>query len=319
MDTLPVHEALTHRRARELGVRRSELRMLWRSPFRDVHQWAGLERDHPWTRALAAAAVLPEAGALGGWAAAYALGARDADGCGQTGDDLEPVPLVLPPPAQVRPRPGLDLVRSALHPDDVVERHGVRVTSAARTAFDLARGLPGPRSAVEALAALDAVLAATGVDVGELDDYVREHRGWRGAARARRLLALADPRTRSRGETRLRLLWRRDAALPAPEVNVDVLDAHGRFLGCVDLLDPSSGLVAEYDGAGHREAGQHARDNAREERLKEAGLVVVRVSAPDLGAQRTATVRRLRLGHERALRQPGPRRWTWQPARPQRL
>ncbi len=313
MDDLPLHEPLTYRRARALGVRRREHGTLWRSPNRDVHQWAGLEPDDPWTRAAAAAALLPARGALGGWAAAYALGALDLDGLGRDGTAPEPVPLVVPPPAQVRRRPGLLLVRSALPPADVVLRRGVRVTGPVRTAFDLARGLPGPHDPDEALAALDAVLAATGVLPEQVRAYAQERRGARGAPRARRLASLADPRTRSRGETRLRLLWL-GAGLPPPQVNVDVLDADGRFLGCVDLLEPGSGLVAEYDGSGHREARRHAQDNAREERLEDAGLVVVRAGAPDL-VDREATARRLRSGYVRAVRRTGPRRWSWREAR----
>ena len=74
--------------------------------------------------------------------------------------------------------------------------------------------------------------------------------------------------------------------LPRPRVNRPVYAVDGWFLGIPDLLDEESGLVAEYDGAGHREAKQHARDNAREKLMEHHGLVVVRACASDLGAHR---------------------------------
>ena len=296
------------------GVTRAQLRgPLWRSPHRDVHVWSGLDANHPRTRALAAALLLPPTGALGGWAAAWLLGVTDLDGTGRSGRALEPVGLVLPPPSQLRPREGVVRVRSALEPEDVFTCTGARVTSPVRTAVDLARGRPGPGELVEAVAALDAVLHVTDATRADVEAYALAHPRWHGVRRARQALALADPRARSRGESRLRVMWLLQAGLPRPECNVDILDAAGRFLGCVDLLEPRSGLVAEYDGAGHREASRHARDNEREERLEDAGLVVVRLSAGDLARPGDA-VRRLVTGHRRACDSAGPRRWSWRPS-----
>ena len=114
----------------------------------------------------------------------------------------------------------------------------------------------------------------------------------------------------------MRLLWTLEAGLAAPEVNPTIRSADGRFLGIVDLLDVESGLVGEYDGAGHREPTQHADDNAREEGLEEAGLTVVRFGGADLArARRRRSVERLRVGRRRALQLNSQSRgWTWQPA-----
>ena len=70
-----------------------------------------------------------------------------------------------------------------------------------------------------------------------------------------------------------------------------------------DLLDQEVGLLAEYDGAGHREIDRHITDNAREEGLEDLGLVVVRAGAPDLWrVNRRRTVMRLRSGYLRGQR-----------------
>lgn len=39
-----------------------------------------------------------------------------------------------------------------------------------------------------------------------------------------------------------------------------------------DVLDEETGLIAEYDGAGHREERRHATDNVREELLEAHGM-----------------------------------------------
>ena len=113
-------------------------------------------------------------------------------------------------------------------------------------------------------------------------------------------LSLATPRSRSAGETQLRLLWRLEAGLPSPEVNPVIHDRRGNLLAMADLLDPEAGLAGEFDGALHRDPRQHADDNAREEWMEQAGLIVVRATGRDLGPQRTRTVARLRAARRRA-------------------
>ena len=50
-------------------------------------------------------------------------------------------------------------------------------------------------------------------------------------------------------ETSLRLVWQLECRLPPPEVNAVLRTGDGWLLGMTDLVDPESGLVAEYDGA----------------------------------------------------------------------
>jgi hypothetical protein len=51
---------------------------------------------------------------------------------------------VIVPGRKTRPREGIRTHRAAIHPNDITRRHGVPVTSAARTLLDLAAGLPQP-------------------------------------------------------------------------------------------------------------------------------------------------------------------------------
>lgn len=317
--SLRTHEALS------LGVTPGELAgPRWHAPTRGVRRPAGPLDDRPLAappmqRLYDVAELLPHGAAIGGWGAAYLLGALDLDGRGDTGLQLEPVPIVLPPPLLVRVRPEIVRWRSALADQDVEVVNGVPCTAAARTGFDLARRLPLRRAVV----ALDALGRQAGLAPEAVLRYRHQHRRWRGVPRVDTAVSLADPRARSTGETRLRLVWVLDAGLPAPEVNPWVLGADGSLLGMGDLLDPEAGLLGEYDGAGHRDLMAHALDNAREEWLEDSGLVVVRAAAPDLWvANRRRTVLRLQTAHRRGLSRDRHRdRWTWtpQPRPPSRL
>jgi hypothetical protein len=155
----------------------------------------------------------------------------------------------------------------------------------------------------------------TGLALDSVTEYAKARRRWRGLPVLRQAVALADPRARSKGESLLRLVWRLDAGLPTPEVNASVRNLDGRLLGIADLLDPAAGLVGEYDGALHREAESHTRDNAREEWLEDAGLIVVRATSIDLRRRFVSrTVLRLRTAYRRGLARDRNRdRWMWTP------
>jgi hypothetical protein len=185
---------------------------------------------------------------------------------------------------------------------------GVPVTVPVRTAFDIARF----GTLLEGVTALDTLCRGRPDFLEQLAGYARERPRWRGVPRVRAALSLASPRTRSPRESALRLFWVLTCRLPPPEVNAVIRDADGFLLGMTDLLDPRCGLIAEYDGSGHREATRHALDNAREEALENAGLTVVRVGGPDLGRFRSRTRLRLITGHRRAEATPRGL-WSWEP------
>lgn len=99
---------------------------------------------------------------------------------------------------------------------------------------------------------------------------------WRGSPRLRRALALVREDSWSPREsiTRVTLML---AGLPEPELNVDLTDHHGRFLGCVDLVYRRFRVAIEYQGAHH--AYTFAEDLERAEALRAAGWVVIQISS----------------------------------------
>lgn len=298
--------------ASALGVTLGQLRgPAWRQSSRGYYLPSTAPADSPSQRIAEAAVMLPPEGAIGGWAAGYWLGAALLDGLGPDGRTLLPVLLCLSEHGQIRHRPGIQLSRDRLPPTDVLDFRGLRCTAPLRTAFDGARLAP---NLTEAVVHLD-VLAHTGlVSLEALDRYVAAHPRWRGVEQARRAVALADPGSRSPAESRLRMLWRLEAGLPQPLVNVPVFDPDYQLLGIVDLLDREAGVVAEYDGADHRDAEQHTADNAREELLEEHALIVVRVTGLDLWRSSAQTAARLRRARLRGLRRDRSNdRWSLDP------
>lgn len=286
------------------GITDHELRgPLWRSPPYGRHYFATNDANGPTRRILNAISVLPPDGVIGGWAAAHLHGVTELDGRSWSGA-LEPVFIALPYHRRIR-RNGIDTVRAPLSPEDITVTKHVRVTTPVRTCFDLIRR----RSLEDAVVAVDAMLRRGVVTGDEVREYVATRAGWKGVPTARAALRLADGRSASGPESRLRFVWVVDAGLPPPEVNQQVYDPVYRFVGIPDLLDKEVGLVGEYDGAQHRELGHHTADNAREERLEALGLTVVRATSIDLKAGRAHLVRRLRDAYRRASERGGPRRW----------
>lgn len=294
-----------------LGVGRGELDgPRWRTPFRGVHTPALVEPRSSRQRIYDAAELLVPGAAVGGWAAAHLLGAVSLDGLGLDGRHEQPVVLLTPTRQHPCPRPGVRVFRSCLGPDDVVDVDGIPVTSPLRTAFDMARTTTVERG----LVAVDALARAMRLDLVTLDHYVRRHPRYRGVPVARAVVELCDPRARSAGESRLRYIWLVEAGLPRPEVNPLVVNAVGAVVATTDLLDTGAGLGGEYDGSTHRELDEHTSDNAREEALEALGLVIVRATSIDVGPKRPGLVRRLQVGHQRALATTGGS-WGWSPGR----
>ena len=71
------------------------------------------------------------------------------------------------------------------------------------------------------------------------------------------------------------------------------------MVGEPDLLDVEAATVGEYDGAQHRELGQHTSGNVREEGFEGLNLAVTRATAIDLWPARAQLPGRLRDGWQR--------------------
>jgi hypothetical protein len=126
---------------------------------------------------------------------------------------------------------------------------------------------------------------------------VERFRG-RGSKLLRTAIAQVRDGAESRPESILRLLILR-AGLPEPELNVDIYDARGRFLGRADQLFREFRVIVEYDGDHHRtDSEQYDKDITRIDDFITAGWTVVRVRKrgvfhdPNFGVSRVAAALR---------------------------
>jgi len=133
----------------------------------------------------------------------------------------------------------------------------------------------------------------------ELCNYVADHPGAKGVARLRRVVDLAEPKSESAMETRLRMVLVM-AGLPKPEVQIDIRDDRGHFLGRPDLLYPRQRLAIEYDGGNHRD--RMVEDNRRQNGLVGAGYRLLRFTAADVYASPETAAMQVR--HSLAARTP---------------
>lgn len=187
----------------------------------------------------------------------------------------DPIEVTIPEPIGTRRRAGASVSRAALTPAEIVLRRGLPTTSALRTVVDLG----GRDPLTEGVVAADQFLHARLVTVAELRAYVADHPRAKGIARVRRVVDLAEPKSESPMETRLRMLLI-FAGLPRPEVQVSIHDAKGRFVGRPDLLYRTQCLAIEYDGGNHRD--RLVDDNRRQNGLVGAGFRLLRFTARDV-------------------------------------
>lgn len=199
----------------------------------------------------------------------------------------------LPPPAAALQRAHLTRDRPAggqrrrwvqvhtyrLPDSDVVELGGHAVTSLARTVADLACALP----LRDAVAVGDAALRK-GADPTDLAAALGRIGPRHGIASARRALELFDGRSESYGESVSRVLLIENGRVPE-ELQLDVLNPAGGFVGRVDFAWSTLGVIGEFDGRmkygrklkpGQDPADALWREKLREDLLRDLGWQVVR-------------------------------------------
>jgi very-short-patch-repair endonuclease len=115
----------------------------------------------------------------------------------------------------------------------------------------------------------------------ELGEELLRRPSGRGCARARRVLAQADPRAESPMESVVRWLVL-EAGLPTPDLQFGVRDAAGVVLGRADLAWPQRKVLVEFDGDVHRQRDVFVRDLRRQNRLVAAGWTVLRFTSADV-------------------------------------
>lgn len=282
----------------------------WVRTSRGLYVPSYVDRSVPEQRILEQSARAPAHAVVTGWAACRLHGGGFLDGLTADLRTL-PVPVNVGPRGFLAADADVSICYGRLMPGDHAVRMGIPTVVVTRATFDAMRLTGEVR---EAVVVLDMMAAAGRVSVRLMVRYANP----RATAREpflQEAIGLASEHSKSPMETRLRLIWLLDAELPSPYVNCDILDLDGHLLGEVDLLHPESGTAVEFDGAEHRRALRHAADVAKEQRLRDAGLEVARITGPDM-LDPSRVVTRLHATAARAARSPvTERRWVARPKR----
>ncbi|MGB8503929.1 hypothetical protein [Mycobacterium sp.] len=171
-----------------------------------------------------------------------------------------------------RPPRGIIARDNNLLSDEVMYVSELRVTTPARTAFDLGRYLRRG----QALARLDALMRATPFSVEDVQLLIKRYKGARGIRQLRERLPLVDGGAASPRETWLRLLYI-DAGLPKPTTQIPVVE-NGRLVRMLDMGWENFMVAAEYDGEQHQTSRlQYLKDMDVLPRLARLGWIVDRV------------------------------------------
>lgn len=185
---------------------------------------------------------------------------------------------VTAPGFRGRRRDGIRVHGCELAPDEVILRDGIRCTSVSRTILDLAAVLPtrGIEAAVETAERLEIL------DLRPLSILLGRHRGKRGTAKLRKILAAFNAevvRARSESEARLFHLCV-DHGITPPLVNRMVEAGGDRFE--VDCHWPQARLIVEVDSPYHDTVAGRARDARRDAALARHGWTVLRCRWADI-------------------------------------
>ncbi|MBF4587688.1 MULTISPECIES: hypothetical protein [unclassified Curtobacterium] len=160
---------------------------------------------------------------------------------------------------------------------EVVEHRGHRVSAPSAMWFECAASLDVP-----ALVAVgDHLVGRSGL--ATIDDLrAAVLPGSRYVRRARSALDRIRVGAESAMETWLRLAVE-DAGFPEPELNLDVHDPSGLFLGRVDLVWPALRIGLEYDGDHHRERDAFRHDQRRDNGFVVNDWLIIHATAADAG------------------------------------
>jgi very-short-patch-repair endonuclease len=187
-------------------------------------------------------------------------------------------PIHVTVPTQRRSRAAIRAHHSPLPSTDVTRRHGIRITTPARTLADLAASADERELERAVAEALRRRL------VSERALRAEARRGRPGASALRAVLDAGPAFTRSEAERRMLALIRA-AGLPRPEANARV----GRYE--VDLLWPAERLIVEVDGyAFHGGRRSFELDRARDRALTTAGYRVLRFTWRAIEGEKEAVV-----------------------------
>lgn len=240
-----------------------ELRRFYASAYPGVYAPRGVELSAV-QRGNAAWLWSRRNGVLAGLSASAALGAKW----------VEPgLPAELIHSNQ-RPPELLTVYSDRLDPGESTQMAGKRVTTPARTAFDLGRRLclePGVQR-------IDALMNATHLKVADIEAVTARHPGVRGLVQLRQTLDLVDGGAESPYESLTRLLLVQ-AGFPRPQTQITVIDRDGNVWR-IDMGWPEYLVGVDFDGAHHwTNPKQRTKDVVRYAVLQELGWIDVRLTS----------------------------------------
>jgi len=250
---------------------------LFRRLFQNAYCPVGITHE---LRCRAAAVIAPKEAVLTGCSAAVVYGLPLVE----ANDVTE---FVLPEKTQFAAQRGMNIRRTRHGDIPSVPWRSIGLATPLRMALDILTNTRLHRSLPRVVGYLDTILRAGLVDSEELTRLVRSSHV-NGIARARRALQLSDPRAESIPESELRV--RLVMAGLVPEVQLSVHDAHGTFLGRLDLAFSDCKLAVEYDGAWHGEGDQPRLDQRRRSALEADGWEFVIVTRDHLYGDASALV-----------------------------
>jgi hypothetical protein len=277
--------------------------------------WRALRRGVYATATAVDQAVTPAQRHVLAAAAALVAVTGEAVASDKTAATLHGLDL-LTPPAQVmatapqlrsaRRYPDLCVVPGRLPPTHAVRIGGLRATSLPRTVIDCAR----QGSFREGVVLADSALRGGRTRIEALEQVLCECHTWRGIRAAQRVVAFADPRTDAPSESVARVAFA-EQGLPTPVPHVTLADDQG-VIGTVDFYWREFRTVAEIDGkvkylpdsdAPLRPAHDRLwREKLREDRLRDAGFHVVRITWWQLVQDPAGVAARIRRAFERSQR-----------------
>ncbi len=241
---------------------RNDLRTRYRHIFRDVY----IGRDADVTAAVKAwAAWLSTGATLCGVSAAAVHGTKWLD-------PRAPAEVV-----RANPYPQKDMVvrRYRLVDDEVCLAKSMRVTTPARTAFDLGRRL----TLESGVQHLDALLNASLIEPVEVAAIAARHPGARGLRQLRKTLELVDGGAESPYESLTRLLIVQNG-FPRPQTQIPVYNARGRLFARIDIGWPEYLVGVDFEGKHHwTDQRQRNWDVERYAKLPELGWIDIRATA----------------------------------------
>lgn len=174
-----------------------------------------------------------------------------------------------------RAPPGIVVHRDELGAEETQLASGIRVTTPARTAFDLGRRLP----LAQGVQRIDALMNATGVKVGDIEQVMAAHSGARGSRQLRQTLDFVDGGAESPYESLTRLVLVQHG-YPPLDTQLEVLDEHGRIFARIDMGWREYRVGVDFEGAQHwTDPRQRNWDVERYARLAELGWIDVRVTS----------------------------------------